>query len=93
MSGRTRHVLEYDQAGGVKSLGRRRLLRLLQTETATALAERCGCSRSEISRLAAGKVKDPRYGLRKALAVAGIDLDAWDQPDVRASMHAGSSYE
>lgn len=77
----TRRSLPLDSNNNVKSLGRALLNNLLKDQTASALAKRCGCSHSAISRLAAGKTKDPAYQLRKALGALGIDPDAWDQPN------------
>lgn len=66
--------------GGRRSLGRQMLLRALNRHRQAEIARKCGCSQSQISRLAAGAETDS-YSLRRALErYFGIPAGAWDEP-------------
>jgi len=71
-------MLRYDAAGGVRSEGRRLLLRALVRSSQGEIARRCGVSQSCISRLATGAATDS-FKLRRALEQQfGIPAMAWD---------------
>lgn len=74
--------MKLDSAGGLRSLGRKLLLRAVETSSVSAIATRVGCSHTTISRLASGRATTDSYALRLGLArVYGIPLGAWDESD------------
>ena len=71
--------MRFDASGGLKSIGRSQLLRILRESTQAEVAEAVGCSQQSISFYACGQRVPQLYRERIAIErVLGIDADSWD---------------
>ncbi len=71
-------------AGPSDSRGRALLLAVLQSQTGTAVARRCGVRKTAVSALATGRNREPRLYLAvKLQELYGIPVQAWIQENAR----------